>query len=400
MRFVKLFTATALLSSLLVLSAQAQQAPAFSGCFEKSSGYTFTEYQEGDIHLGNPSADVVSYAYLVFDLTQLPEPSVITGATFSCQSAKLEGSFSTDISVKVREMVNFPNSENPAPQENVTAAVIENLSSEFRNDGYHQLILSDGVEGLRNAHLTGAGQWGFILDPDDYMSRDGDVTVITSATLDICYSEPNGSFGTLEIVSATADYDMHRISIEQTNTASLGSLSWYVIQEQYRAFDSEEWTDWTVTRPRAGDSYQEARGQNQDLTYSVSTPGVYKLRVLAYGSYGMCEPGVSEEIVYDPDGTSVRSEVAELPTTTSITGNYPNPFNGMTTVSFQLANAGNVSMKLYNLEGRLVGELVNSTMNAGAHSISANLNHLASGTYIVRMEAGSVVNTRKIQLLK
>lgn len=89
-----------------------------------------------------------------------------------------------------------------------------------------------------------------------------------------------------------------------------------------------------------------------------------------------------------------------LPTTTEICGAYPNPFNGMTTINFQLHKASNVSMKLYDIQGRLVSELMNQQMTAGAHVQSLELSNLTSGTYFVRMEANDNVSVEKIMLLK
>lgn len=80
--------------------------------------------------------------------------------------------------------------------------------------------------------------------------------------------------------------------------------------------------------------------------------------------------------------------------------NYPNPFNPATNISFNLPEAGEVSLKVYNLLGQEVASLINGRMNAGFQQVSFDASNLASGTYIYRLVAGTNVQTRKMMLIK
>ncbi len=89
----------------------------------------------------------------------------------------------------------------------------------------------------------------------------------------------------------------------------------------------------------------------------------------------------------------------------SITGfylyqNYPNPFNPATTIQFSLPQAGNVTLKIFNLLGEEVKSLVNEYQQAGNHSLQFKANNLASGIYFYRLQAGSFVETKKLVLIK
>ena len=78
---------------------------------------------------------------------------------------------------------------------------------------------------------------------------------------------------------------------------------------------------------------------------------------------------------------------------------YPNPFNPSTTVSYSLPVAGRVSLRLYDVRGRLVDELVTESVTAGDHKMTYQP-EVASGVYFLRLEAGGEVVTRKLGLLK
>jgi outer membrane protein assembly factor BamB len=89
-----------------------------------------------------------------------------------------------------------------------------------------------------------------------------------------------------------------------------------------------------------------------------------------------------------------------LPTRTTLSQSYPNPFNPSTVVGFQLSVAGSARLIVYDLLGRQVAVLVNGTMPAGRHQVTFDAAGLASGVYLVRLEAGGEVFTRRMTLLK
>ena len=60
----------------------------------------------------------------------------------------------------------------------------------------------------------------------------------------------------------------------------------------------------------------------------------------------------------------------------------------------------NVLLEVYDINGRLINELINSNMDAGYHSVVWDANSYASGVYFVKMVAGEYVNTQKLMLVK
>ncbi|RJP76396.1 MAG: T9SS C-terminal target domain-containing protein, partial [Candidatus Zixiibacteriota bacterium] len=93
-------------------------------------------------------------------------------------------------------------------------------------------------------------------------------------------------------------------------------------------------------------------------------------------------------------------EVAVLPEVYDLKQNYPNPFNPATTISFSLPEISRVSLKVYDLQGRLVANLVDGNKEAGVHSVTFDASHLASGLYFTRIEAGSYTEVMKMMLVK
>ncbi len=90
---------------------------------------------------------------------------------------------------------------------------------------------------------------------------------------------------------------------------------------------------------------------------------------------------------------------------TTINGNYPNPFNPETRLSFQIAKDGFVSMNVYNMKGQLVKSLVNGTMKSGSHTIIWNGEDesgrlVSSGVYFFRLSSNGVNKIHKCSLMK
>lgn len=80
--------------------------------------------------------------------------------------------------------------------------------------------------------------------------------------------------------------------------------------------------------------------------------------------------------------------------------NFPNPFNPVTTISYNLPNVSKVKLVVYDVTGREVAVLVNDFQSAGKHTINFNANKFASGVYYYRLQAGDIVQTKKMLLLK
>jgi len=89
-----------------------------------------------------------------------------------------------------------------------------------------------------------------------------------------------------------------------------------------------------------------------------------------------------------------------IPEKFSLSQNYPNPFNPLTKINFSLPNASKVTLKIYDILGRMVKELVNEFKDKGVYSVTFDGTGLASGVYFYTIEAGTFKETKKMVLVK
>jgi len=156
---------------------------------------------------------------------------------------------------------------------------------------------------------------------------------------------------------------------------------------------------WITATPSSGTI---PGGEAQEITVSLNPEGLPD-------GYYPCDIRIFSEIL----GTSVPMPVvfavalavgdqpaSALPKVYLLAQNYPKPFNPTTTIHYELKTEGLTRLRIYNLMGQTVAELVNSRQPAGAYSISFNAANLPSGMYFYRLESGDFVATHKMILMK
>ena len=109
---------------------------------------------------------------------------------------------------------------------------------------------------------------------------------------------------------------------------------------------------------------------------------------------------IESAIVADWHGSEIAVESKVIPRKFNLSPAYPNPFNPITNLKFALPEATDVSIVIYDMQGREVTTLKNGIMDAGHHIVSWNATHHASGIYFVQMNAGTYVKTQKLMLVK
>ncbi|MCB0332784.1 MAG: T9SS type A sorting domain-containing protein, partial [Bdellovibrionales bacterium] len=100
--------------------------------------------------------------------------------------------------------------------------------------------------------------------------------------------------------------------------------------------------------------------------------------------------------------TAVTPEIYPRPEYFSTIGNYPNPFNGQTTLQFELPDPKEVRLSLYDLAGRKIKEENLGRLSAGGHSIEIELGDLPSGLCFAQFEfqSGNQVERFTHQMLE
>lgn len=98
--------------------------------------------------------------------------------------------------------------------------------------------------------------------------------------------------------------------------------------------------------------------------------------------------------------TGVDTRDVINPINFSVSQNYPNPFNPITTITFTLPIKSFVTLEVFDSLGGKVAELFSEEMLPGTYSQQWNAEDHASGIYFFRLQAGSYIETKKLDLLK
>jgi hypothetical protein len=119
-------------------------------------------------------------------------------------------------------------------------------------------------------------------------------------------------------------------------------------------------------------------------------------------TYKIMEEDLDGSIHYSQTVSTTVPTITPVPIVTAyaLEQNYPNPFNPNTTIQYELPNASEVRLTVFNVLGQEAVTLVNETKPAGIHTVQLDGSRLASGLYFYRLQAGQYVEMKKLVLLK
>jgi|GEM_PF-1868252 len=111
-----------------------------------------------------------------------------------------------------------------------------------------------------------------------------------------------------------------------------------------------------------------------------------------------CDQDVTVSVWYEDLCPEVNAD--EQAANFELAQNFPNPFNPTTSISFTLPEAGEASLKVYDMNGREVATLVNGMTERGTHSVTFDASGLSTGVYFYTLTAGELTTTNKMVLVK
>ena len=101
----------------------------------------------------------------------------------------------------------------------------------------------------------------------------------------------------------------------------------------------------------------------------------------------------------------IEGEFSKAPIKYSLNNNYPNPFNPLTTIRYDLPEDGFVNVTIYDMMGRTVKIMVTEEQNAGVKSVQWDATDsfgkpVSAGVYLYQIQVGEYMGTKKMVLLK
>ena len=102
----------------------------------------------------------------------------------------------------------------------------------------------------------------------------------------------------------------------------------------------------------------------------------------------------------DPNTPTSVNDKQISPSSYNLSQNYPNPFNPATSIKFSIAEKGNVTLNVYDVNGRKVAELFNGEKEPGNYEVSFDASKLSSGVYFYQIRSAGFFQSKKMILMK
>lgn len=171
-------------------------------------------------------------------------------------------------------------------------------------------------------------------------------------------------------------------------TAGDGFWSKDVVFPQYTLlnFEFKYGANWGLESNGGSNDNESTMGVNHSITLTTNAQTVIANTVWA---------DMSPAIVLGVEETN-----SSIPTVYDLAQNFPNPFNPSTTINFSVPEAGLVTLKVFNVLGQEVANLVNEDLAAGNYNVNFNASNLTSGVYFYSITANNFVATKKMMLVK
>jgi type IX secretion system substrate protein len=195
-----------------------------------------------------------------------------------------------------------------------------------------------------------------------------------------------------------ADSALIDMSIESVRINPVTGLLWVSSDSRKTTYSSTKWFAFDTVSKALVDSF----------TYTPKDPEAADIlpRGLAFtddgmtayvGTFSSVQYGITKFVF---GAVGVNEVGSEIPSKYALSQNYPNPFNPSTVINFSIPESGLVTMKVYNLLGQEVAELVNDVKSAGSYEVSFDATDFTSGLYVYKIQAGQFSASRKMLLIK
>ncbi len=216
---------------------------------------------------------------------------------------------------------------------------------------------------------------------------------------DIYFSEfVNGNYTTAQILGSAINTDD---GLE--TTPFIASDESYLIFA--RVHGSSPYSNLFISSKNIDGSWSEAVKMSglssiyHELYPNVSPDGRFMM-FLSMRAGGLLPYWVDAQVIYNYITGVDDEQKIESPGSFQLYQNYPNPFNPTTKINFQIPELSFVTLKIYDVLGNEVAELVNEVKPAGEYEVEFKASGLTSGIYFYQLKAANFSQTKKMLLIK
>ncbi len=109
---------------------------------------------------------------------------------------------------------------------------------------------------------------------------------------------------------------------------------------------------------------------------------------------------ISQKAIFDTTDVGISNYSSVIPDKFALYQNFPNPFNPTTTIKFDIAKSTVTSVKVYDMLGQEISNLVNEVLSPGSYQYSFNASDYPSGIYYYSIKTEEFNEVRKMILIK
>ena len=187
-----------------------------------------------------------------------------------------------------------------------------------------------------------------------------------------------------DIVTVAAGWNMVGSLSISIPVSTIGSIPGAIVTSSFYGYDAGYSSSETL-EPGKGYWVKVSEAGQLVMTSSSTVPASNRIRIEDNGELPPPPPDVLN---------------ADVPDAYSLEQNYPNPFNPVSSISFVLPVAGQVTLTVFNMLGQEVAVLVNEVQGPGYKTVSFDASNLPSGVYTYRITAGTFTDAKKMLLIR
>lgn len=253
---------------------------------------------------------------------------------------------------------------NPGDELRYARFRIQTTDSTFSTQQHHIYFIKSGSQSTNSF-------WWFWNDPNgkEFLSANKSFIELNSVLLPV------------ELILFTAKTNQSKVQLNWQTATELNNQGF----EIQRKLENSGWVTLGFRQGKGTTTVQSNYFYEDELASINSNKLYYRLKQIDFNG----------AITY-----SYVVEVISQPLDFSISQNFPNPFNPITTIKYEIPKTTNVKIEIFDILGRKIFTLMNEEKSSGRFECVFNASSFGSGVYYYRIEAGEYIQTRKMLLLK